>query len=184
MSMEGGADAGDRSEAVEQLTELVENYGGTPAGQQGRLLLGQIYYQQGKAEDALKQYEAFLEEGSDLPELLSMAWEGEAYARESLGDCEGAIPCYENLLKLKLDYVKPWALLGLGRCYEVTGRTEKALDAYRRFLADYPGHVRAANVRAIISRLSGGDSEPPKEQDAGSASTGTPPPPSAAQNGS
>ncbi len=154
MSIPTVLDEGEQQEAISDLVVLVADYGSTQGGQQGRLLLGQIYYDRGDVDASLEMYEDFLDEGSAAPEMVAMAWEGAAYAREAKGDYEGAATCYEKLLRMDLSYVKPWALLGLARCYEQAGQPEKALENYRKLLVDYPGHNRAGNVRASIARIS------------------------------
>jgi tetratricopeptide (TPR) repeat protein len=141
-------------EAMSALKEIVADYGGTLSGQQSRLLLGQIYYDRGDYDAALRIYEEFLQKGEGPPEMQALAWEGLAYVREAKGEYELAIPWYDDLTRTDLSYVKPWAWMGMARCYEQTGEKEKALEAYRRLVADYPQQERAEEARARIAILS------------------------------
>ena len=102
----------------------------------------------------MKMYEAFLDGRGTPAEMQAVAWEGMAYAREAKGEYAGALPCYEELLRMDLSYVKPWALMGIARCYQQEGQSEKALDAYRRMLADYPRHPESEKARASIAKIS------------------------------
>jgi tetratricopeptide (TPR) repeat protein len=73
---------------------------------------------------------------------------------ESKGDVDQAVPWYQRLTKVDLSYIQPWAWMGLGRCYELAGKPDQAREAYQRFLADFPNHPKAPEVRALISKIS------------------------------
>jgi len=147
-------DPAKKQEAVTTLEMIVDDYSGTSAGQQSRLLLGQVYFERGEHDAALEVYQDLLEKGKVPVEIKALAWEGLAYVHEEKGDVENAIPWYQKLTQADSSYIRPWAWMGLGRCYEQTGQPEQALDAYHRFLADFPNHPQASEAKASISKIS------------------------------
>ena len=79
-----------KDEAVFILEELAGEYGGTHAAQLGRILLGDIYYERGVLDSAIKTYQAFLEGKSEPPALESLAMQGLAYSHEAKGNVSEA----------------------------------------------------------------------------------------------
>jgi len=149
-----GADPAAGGEALGELREVAGRYGRTKAGWRSRLLLGQILYEKGEYDAAAGFYEE-LAGGRGVPvELRTLAWEGLAYVHEQKGDFPGAAALYEKLVKDGMPYLRPWAWMALGRCYQEMGEPQRAEEAYNRFLADFPNHPMAVEARALVSRLS------------------------------
>jgi tetratricopeptide (TPR) repeat protein len=147
-------DAASRERALEILEEVVEDYRRTKACRVGRILLGQLYFENGDYDKAIVTYEGFLESRDRKPELTAMAWEGLAYSHEAKGEFAKALASYERMGESALTNVQGWAYMGVARCSEKLGKPEKALEAYRSLLADHPQHPRAAEARASIARIS------------------------------
>jgi tetratricopeptide (TPR) repeat protein len=139
--------------AREILEDVIDNYRRTSACPVARILLGQIYYENGEYDKAIATYEDFLKSGSQKPELTALAWEGLAYSYEAKEDFTKALGSYEELTQMPLTNVQGWAYLGLARCYERLQEYEKALDAYRTLLASQPQHPKAPEAKAAISRI-------------------------------
>jgi len=139
--------------ALEILEDVIDNYRRTSACPVARILLGQIYYEEGQYDKAIATYEDFFKSRHPKPELTALAWEGLAYSHEAKGDFAKALGCYEELTQMTLTNVQGWAYLGLARCYEKLQQFEKALDAYRTLLANQPEHPKAPEARATIARI-------------------------------
>ena len=150
-----GPDTETKDKAVTLLEELVDEYGGTHAGQQARILLGDIYFKRGDFDSAVNVYKDFQEGKSEPSVLEALALEGLAYSLEAKGDVAEALVCYEKLSRSDLSHVQGWAWLGQARCHEKQEQLEKALEAYRKLLSDYPHHPKAKEAEANISRISG-----------------------------
>jgi len=162
--VEGKADPEASARALVLLQDVVDKYKGTEAGRVAWILLGQRQYEEGDFDAAIDTYERFLKKGGRKPELKAMAREGLAYAHEAKEDFAQAAICYEQLSKSSLTNVQGWAFLGMARCYERLGEVQKAIDAYRTLLADYPQHPKAEEARANIARLTQAlDGEAPEE---------------------
>lgn len=160
-------------EAVATLEEVVRDYGGTPAGLQSRLLLGQVYFDRGDHDAALEVYGDLAERGGAPPEMKALAWEGLAYVHEEMGEPAEAIPWYRKVTEeTEAAYLHPWAWMGLGRSYEQIGQPQEALDAYWRFMSDFPNHPQVEEARASVSKLGSRLSVPPQgEPGAGKPAT-------------
>ncbi len=146
----------DKEDARVILEELIHDFGRTHAGQLGRLLVGDIYYEEGIYENAADTYKDFLDGRKEPAALKAFALEGLAYSHEGRGDYREALQAYEELLKSEQRYVQGWAWMGIARCHEMLEQPEKALEAYRKLLADHPYHPKAEEVKASVSRLSPG----------------------------
>jgi len=145
----------ERQEAVAALQRIVDRYGATDAGLQSRLLLGQVYFEQGDYASALEVYGDLAGRGGAPGEMKALAWEGMGYTHEEMGEPAEAIPWYEKVTRGDAEYLRPWAWLGLARCREASGQPEQALEAYWRFLADFPNHPQVQEVRASVVKIGG-----------------------------
>jgi tetratricopeptide (TPR) repeat protein len=152
------------AQALDLLEDLVENYKRTEAGKVAQILLGQRYYEAGDYSAAADTYAAFLKKGSPKPELEAMAREGLAYAYEGKEDFAQAAISYEELSRSPLAHAQAWALLGMARCYEKLGESQKAIDAYRTLVTEHPQHTKAGEARANIARLTPSPDTAQKEQ--------------------
>ncbi len=143
----------ETGQAQALLEDLVQNYKRTEASNVARILLGQRHYESRNYDAAIEAYEAFLKKGNRKPELTAMAWEGLAYSHEAKEDFAEAASCYEELSRTSMTNLHGWAYLGMARCYEKLGELEKASDAYRTLITDYPQHPKAAEANASIARM-------------------------------
>jgi len=147
-------------EAVAELQRIADRYGRTPAGHQSRLLLGRISYERGDYQTALECYEELAGLRGVTAEIRALAWEGLAYAYEGKGDLARAAAYHEKVAKGRVSYLRPWGWMGLARCYEGMGDLQRAVEAYNRFLSDFPHHSLAPEARALVSRIYARPAEP------------------------
>lgn len=84
---------GNYAQAEIQLQDLLSKHGGSEAARSGRIYLGDVYYAQGRYEEALATYEEAI--ANTKGELLSAAERGKACALESLGRFGEASLAYE-----------------------------------------------------------------------------------------
>lgn len=139
-------------EAIKQLQAITEKYGRTPAGARAYWHLGHLYFSQGQSEDALKAYEVArrrLPNPKSLNTTLALLNMG--YAQESTDACGDAITTYEALQQSSIQWLRGEAYLGMGRCHEKAGDTEKAIAVYDRALADVS--VTGSAQQTISERL-------------------------------
>jgi predicted negative regulator of RcsB-dependent stress response len=139
-------------QAIERLQAITKEYGRTPAGARAYWHLGHLYYAQGKMSEALESYQTARHRLSNQQPLSStLAILNIAYAQEATDACGEAIASYESVLQSPIHWLRGEAYLGMGRCHEKNGATEKAIEDYDRALADV--HVTGAAQQTISERL-------------------------------
>jgi tetratricopeptide (TPR) repeat protein len=75
-----------------------------------------------------------------------------AYAQEASGVCDpDAIASFESVLQVPAHWLRGEAYLGIGRCHEQTGASQKAVAIYERALADKD--ISADTRQTIAERL-------------------------------
>ncbi len=132
------AGASQPEKAKQQLQLVVQTYGRTPAAALAHWYLGHVYYEQGDYAAALAAYEQTRRRlGGETKRLLPVfVTLNIGYAREASGACEQAITSFEEVVASSAGWLHGEAFAGLGRCYERTGATDKAIALYDRALAD------------------------------------------------
>jgi tetratricopeptide (TPR) repeat protein len=134
--------------AASELARIVENYSGTNAAAQGRLLLAQVRLQQGQPQQAVELLR-------DFAPSAGAAYQAQAYgllgaAHENLGRPRDAAQAYEAGAEgARMDFLRAQLLVDAGRAWTAAGETAKAMAAYGRVVEELPneGVVTEAKVR-------------------------------------
>jgi tetratricopeptide (TPR) repeat protein len=134
--------------AASELARIVENYSGTNAAAEGRLLLANVRLQQGQPQQAI----AVLQ---DWAPGAGRAFRAPAYgllaaAHENMGRFREAAEAYEKgSVAARLDFMKAQMLSDAGRAWTAAADTAKAIADYRRIVKEFPkeGTVTEAKVR-------------------------------------
>ncbi len=144
--------AADPDQAMQQLKTITEKYGRTPAGARAFWYLGHLYMSQGKSADALKAYDVARRRMPNRQSLsTTLAMLNMGYAQESTDACGDAVTTYESVQQSPIQWLRGEAYLGMGRCHEKTGDTEKAIEVYDRALADIS--ITGSTQQTISERL-------------------------------
>jgi tetratricopeptide (TPR) repeat protein len=138
------------------LLTIIENYGGTPAGNVARYYAGVSYLQLGNFDKAIEQLESFDAEGNLLP-IMKYGLLGDCYSEK--GDFEKAISMYEkaadegNNHLLAARYLKKAGMLS-----EKQGNKEAAKKAYERVKKEFPDQNSPdwRDIDKYIERVSAG----------------------------
>lgn len=139
-------------QAIEKLQVITKKYGRTPAGVRAFWHLGHLYFKEGKMAEALKAYQVARRRLPNRQPLSStLAILNMGYAQEATDDCREAISSYESVQQSPIRWLYGEAYLGMGRCHEKVGDTEKAIDVYDRALSDV--HVTGTAQQTISERL-------------------------------
>ena len=143
---------GQPDRAVMGLKAIVDNYGGTDAGEIARLYLANCYFNTGLIDEAMKQFDKF--SGSDkLLQGSSIA--GLAACYEFKKEYEKAGSYFERASgKSTGKYEVPDYLNSAARCYGLAGEKEKAITLYKRLKKEYPNSPFAREVDRFIAQLS------------------------------
>jgi TolA-binding protein len=137
---------------VTGLKSIVENYGGTQAGNLARFYLANSYYHVGKIDDAMKQFEDF----SPATQLLTVArFSGLGACFETKGQYKDAAEYFEKAAtKYAQDINAAENLNSAGRNFGLAGQKQKALDIYKLLKKSYPTTTFAREADRYIAQFS------------------------------
>ncbi len=132
-------EAGDYQNAITQLSNLVENYGGTRSGILSLFYLANSFYQTGDLENAIKNYRKFASKFSGDEHLLASAMGGIAACLEQGKKYTEAAEQYEKIVhKFPKAVQAPYFLLRSGRCFALANDNSKAKEQYEKIVKEYP----------------------------------------------
>ncbi|MGH7520351.1 MAG: tetratricopeptide repeat protein [Gemmatimonadales bacterium] len=134
--------------AASELARVIENYSGTNAAEEGRLLLANVRLLQGQPQQAVEVLR-------DYAPGAGGAYRSQAYgllgaAFENLGRFREAAEGYENgAAAARLDFQKAQMLSDAGRAWTSAADTTTAVQVYQRIVKELPneGAVTEAKVR-------------------------------------
>ncbi len=134
--------------AASELARIVENYAGTNAASEGRLVLAQVRLLQGQPQQAIDVLRDFAPRAGAAYQAQAYGLLGAAY--ENLGRTRDAGEAYQTGAEhARMDFLKAQMLSDAGRAWTAAGDTAKAVAVYRRIVEQLPktGPVMEAKVR-------------------------------------
>jgi len=141
--------------AASELAKVVENYSGTNAAAEARLLLANVRLLQGQPQQAVAVMK-------DYAPGAGSAYRAQAYgllggAFENMGRFREAGEAYENAsAAARLDFMKAQFLADAGRAWTVAGDTAKAVAVYQRILKDFAKEGAATEAKVRVGELTKG----------------------------
>ncbi len=134
------------------LRSIVDNYGSTKAGELARFYLANCYYQLGRYDEALKQFEDF---SAGEPLLVTSRLAGIGACYEAKSEYADAASSFEKAaMKYPSDVGAAELLNNAARDYAKVGNKERALELYKKIKKDYPKSTVARDVDRFIAELS------------------------------
>jgi len=141
------------NEALDMLSNLVEEYGSMESGEVGLLYLGKCLSRLSRYRDAIQQYEALLSMGTSNPLYRSLALESLGFAYQNERDYEKALACFRELAQMEGSFLRGESILALARTYEEMGERKQALEAYRDFLTQYPDSTQSNRIERRVALI-------------------------------
>ncbi len=141
--------------AASELAKVVENYSGTNAAEEARLLLANVRLLQGQPQQAVAVMK-------DYAPGAGSAYRAQAYgllgaAFENMGRFREAGAAYENgSAAARLDFMKAQFLADAGRAWTVAGDTAQAVAAYQRIVKDFAKEGAASEAKVRLGELTKG----------------------------
>jgi tetratricopeptide (TPR) repeat protein len=132
------------------LLELTSKYSNTRTGKIGYYYLGAVYYNTGRFEQALTNFEKFLSLQKKDFLLVPSALYGGACAAEGLKEYEKAQDYYERITRNKESPFYYMAMLSYARVTGLLGDKDKAQQILNDLLEQEPPSEIAADVRFYI----------------------------------
>jgi tetratricopeptide (TPR) repeat protein len=119
---------------LEKFDEISAKFSGTFAGKLSLLFKGNLLLRLGEFEEAIKSYNAFLQEAGKEKLYRIFALEGLGYSYEGKKDYEKALSAYQKIGEMGETFESANAYLGMGRCYEKLGKNKEAIENYKNFV--------------------------------------------------
>jgi tetratricopeptide (TPR) repeat protein len=141
--------------AASELARIIENYSGTNAAAEGRLLLAQVRLLQNQPQQAVELLR-------DFAPSAGAAFRAQAYgllgaAHENLGKPREAAEAYQNgAERARMDFLKAQMLSDAGRAWAAAGDTAKAITAYRRIVDELPKEAGVTEAKVRLGELTKG----------------------------
>ena len=131
--------------------DIVDNYGGTDAGNLAAYYAGISYLNLGQYEAAIDFLEDYSADGEITP-IMKYGAIGDAYSE--LNDFESALNYYRRAVNAgDNDALTPYYLKKLGMLYEKTGELTDAKQAYERIKNEYPQSQVGQDIDKYIIRV-------------------------------
>jgi len=128
-----------------------DKYGSTDAGNLAHFYAGRALLGEGKFQEAIKELKEFDGKGT-LPGTVALGCLGDAYME--LNKPQEAIGYYEKATADDNDvFLTPLYLERLGIVYENTGKTDKAIEVFKRIKLGFPTSAQARNADKYLARL-------------------------------
>ena len=144
--------------ASERLISLIDEYGSTDEGQQGMLMLANIYFIQNKYEDAEKYFQEFVDSYSGSEILVASGYAGLASCKEVNKDFGTAAELYEKAADIAPDYIESDNFrFSSGLCYKKADNVQDATRVFQEIIetAKNAQHVRDAESQLILMGVRG-----------------------------
>lgn len=131
--------------------DIIDTYGGTPAGNLANYYAGISYLHLGKYEAAIEFLSDFKADGKIIPAVKSGAL-GDAYAE--LGDLEKAMSFYKKAANVKNDdALTAYYLVKVGMLYEKQEQKDQARTYYQKVKDEYPSTPDGQNISKLLARI-------------------------------
>jgi tetratricopeptide (TPR) repeat protein len=138
---------------LEKFDEVITTFPRTSSGKFSLLYKGNIRLRLGEFDEAIKEYQSFLQKARKEKLYRLFAMEGLGYAYEGKKDYEKASEAYQKIIEIGESFQLSDAYLNIGRCYEKLGKNKDALENYRAFLKVSQKSMMTNAVLGKISRL-------------------------------
>ena len=119
---------------LEKFNEVISKYPRSSSGKLSLLYQGNIHLRLDEFEEAIKEYQAFLQKAGKERLYRLLAMEGLGYAYLGMKDYEKALHAYQKILEMGESFQLADAYLNMGGCYEKLGKKKEALENYKAFL--------------------------------------------------
>ncbi|MBI2071457.1 MAG: tetratricopeptide repeat protein [Gemmatimonadetes bacterium] len=149
--------AGNVPLATNDLSRLVASYRGTPAAEEGVILLGQLRLMRGEPDSAIGELTSFTQSGP-RPRFQAAAYNLLGAALEQRGRLAEAGEAYQKAAAAwPYDYLRAQALVDAGRAFRAGGDTARAAAAYQQVLRDYRESPSALEARLRLGEIRRGE---------------------------
>jgi tetratricopeptide (TPR) repeat protein len=141
--------------AANELSRITENYAGTKAAEEARLLLAQVRLTQGQSPQVVQLLGDFAP--STSPQYRAQAYGLLGAAHENLGRPRDAAEAYERAAQAaRMDFLEAQFLSDAGRAWVAAGDTAKGVASYRRIVEQLPETPAVVEAKVRLGEITKG----------------------------
>jgi tetratricopeptide (TPR) repeat protein len=141
--------------AASELAKVIENYSGTNAAAEARILLANVRLLEKQPQQAVTVLTDFAPGAPQAYRAQAYGLLGAAY--EDLGKPRDAGEAYENgSAAARLDFLKAQLLSDAGRAWTSAADTARAIADYRRIVKEFPKEGMANEAKVRLGELTKG----------------------------
>ncbi|HEX4600755.1 MAG TPA: tetratricopeptide repeat protein, partial [Gemmatimonadales bacterium] len=141
--------------AASVLAQVVENFSGTPAAEEGNLLLAQVRLAQNQNQQAIDRLKAYAPKAGRDYRAQAYGLLGAAY--ENTGRLRDAATNYDQAAALApYPFLRAQFLSDAGRAWAAAGDTAKAVAAYRTIVDKLDSMAVAPEAKVRLGELTRG----------------------------
>jgi TolA-binding protein len=149
------AEAGNLPLAASDLSRIIDQYGGSKAADEARILLDQIRLIQGQTSTAVTDLQSFVQK-SHPKYVLTSAWALLGGGLEEQHKYKDAAQAYRRASEeAPHDFLKAQYLLDVGRTLAIVGDSAASRAAYAEVIEKYGGLAQSAEARVRLGELGG-----------------------------
>jgi tetratricopeptide (TPR) repeat protein len=142
-------------ETITGLLKIISNYGGTPAGNRARYMVGACYLQMKEFDKAISQLKEF--DGNGASQIQSKAYILLGHAYSELKKTDEAMSYYKKAASVdeKDEGMTTEALFIAARYAEATGNTKEAIEIFQKLKDEYPASLKvmSGDVDKYLAKL-------------------------------
>lgn len=138
-----------------QLDALDKKFGGSSVADQSLMFRAGILFDEGKYEDAAREYARYLKDAPHDAAVTAVAREGAGLCDEARGKLDDALKNYQELEPKTGDFYRDRALYDQARIYAKKGDKKKAGALYREILEKVPTTALKDEVQSHLADLEG-----------------------------
>ncbi len=131
--------------------KILDEYSGKNAGKRARLILGDIYFDAGKFDQAIELYKVSLNDWNNFPAIKNIILSSLGYAYEGKNELETALTYYEKINNSSYSSQKAIATYNMGRIYENLGKEDKSLESFKSVDKNYPNFIYSQIIKTKIN---------------------------------
>jgi tetratricopeptide (TPR) repeat protein len=143
-----------REEALSTFSQLIKDYPRTKGGEVALLYRGRYYMLQKDYGRAVEDFKLFLKRSS-TPSLRVIALNGLGNSYLAKAEYPEAIEYFQKVIASEDEWLKPYALLQMGMCWEKLGEKKKAADAYQEASKLLPSSPWGILAKTRLKKIEG-----------------------------
>jgi tetratricopeptide (TPR) repeat protein len=143
-----------REEALSAFSQLIKDYPRTKGGQVALLYRGRYYMLRQEYDLAVEDFQLSLKRSSQ-PLLRAIALNALGNSYWAKRDYHRAIDYFRQVVASGEGWLKPYALLQIGMCWEKLGEKKKAVETYQESLKLLPPSPWGTLAKTRLKKLGG-----------------------------